>query len=68
LSSLYNSKADKITTVMELNAVPTEMDAEILKPRDFRKRITAYEVGRIWQNLLRNIQRAYDLDSSLLGR
>jgi len=52
---------------MESNGVPIEMDAEILKPRGFLYRINEYGVGRIWQKLLRNIKRTYDLDSSLLG-
>jgi len=66
LSSLYNSKTDKIITIMESNGVPIEIDAGILKPRGFRQRITEYGVGKIWQKLLRNIKRTYDLDSSLL--
>jgi len=52
---------------MESNGVPIETDAEFLKPRGFRYRITEYGVGRIWQKLLRNVKHAYDLDSSLLG-
>jgi hypothetical protein len=52
---------------MESNGVPTEIDAGILKPRGFWQRIAQYGVGKIWQKLLRNIKRTYDLDSSLLG-